>query len=412
MNIMLSILIFSVIFISYNSILIYFASYIFESKKMMPKIILSSTLINGVLYFCYIYFIDSLHFEAILILGYMISYALHFRFLYKQNFLSLLFGVSAFTLNFVSRRLLTLCILSLVYGVSMGEFYSDFTNRMVVNLLPMVISAPYILVTKKFTHKRNFDMIFMNRDNIKFAVSLMLSVCAYAFFTSIIIDPSNASSGYIGTYLIIAICCSVSYHITLIYSFTFTKLQLNAVKIGNMRNTIKEERDSISKLQTEYETDHFTGFKTRKYITELIDTYIKDEEDFYISFIDIDGLKKVNDEYGHVEGDFYIKNVSLIIEEIFNSDEISRYGGDEFLIVGKSKERYLPTKKALYCFENVAAISKNYQKDYNTSISYSILMVNSSNKLTSAELIKEADERMYEFKRSRKKERSVVKLPK
>lgn len=53
-----------------------------------------------------------------------------------------------------------------------------------------------------------------------------------------------------------------------------------------------------------------------------------------LAFLDLDGLKKVNDCLGHEEGDHYITAVSDILRtSIRNTDILCRYGGDEFLIV-------------------------------------------------------------------------------
>ena len=52
-----------------------------------------------------------------------------------------------------------------------------------------------------------------------------------------------------------------------------------------------------------------------------------------IIFIDLNGLKRINDGNGHYEGDRYLKKAAAHIREIFVDDEIYRAGGDEFLIL-------------------------------------------------------------------------------
>ncbi len=396
---------FAVVFTTYNSILFYFAAHIFEKKENLVRLIIFTTLINGSIYFCYIFFVNTLVFDFLAVPIFMLIYGIEFRILYKDSFITLVFGVSAFTINFIARRLLTMAIASFIMGLSMGEFYSDMNNRMLMNLLPLAISGPYILSTKKILPKKYFDMIFSSRDNIKFSSSLMITVCIYLFFVISVIIPENSSVNYIWSYIISGSICAVSYHIALAYAFYFAKLQIKAMELNQIKKTIISEEKSIDLLENEYITDHFTGFKTREYIINAIDDYIKNSENFFIVFIDIDGLKIVNDKHGHTEGDFYIKSVADIINTSFKNDMISRYGGDEFIIIGKSTDRFLPTQKSIICSNAVLKIAETCKKDYLTSISYAITSVSPLNKKTSAELIQETDEKMYQYKKSRKKAR-------
>ena len=53
-----------------------------------------------------------------------------------------------------------------------------------------------------------------------------------------------------------------------------------------------------------------------------------------VGIIDIDYFKQVNDTYGHLRGDFYLKEISQIIkEETINTGGVYRYGGDEFVVL-------------------------------------------------------------------------------
>ncbi len=398
-------LLFAVIFAAYNSVLFYFAAHIFDKKERLWRTIIVTTLINGLVYFTYIFFVDTMHFDFLAVPVYILIYTIEFRYLYKDSFITVVFGVAAFTINFISRRLLTLTIASLVMGVSMGEFYSDINNRMLMNLLPLMISAPYILGTKKFLPKKYFDMIFSSKSNVKFSTSLMITVCIFLALIIAVINPNNTSENYIWAYVVSGSVCAVSYHIALAYAFYFARLQLKAIEVGHIRKNIQSETKSIDLLENEYTTDHFTGFKTREFITKTIDSYVASSESFFLVFIDIDGLKIVNDKHGHTEGDFYIKKVSQIIDEVFKDSTVSRYGGDEFVIVKKDSDRFSATQKSLICANAVNNISNEFDKDYSCSISYAITMVLPSNKKTTEELIQETDEKMYQYKKTRKKAR-------
>lgn len=120
--------------------------------------------------------------------------------------------------------------------------------------------------------------------------------------------------------------------------------------------------------------------------------------------LDIDGLKSVNDKYGHDEGDYLIKTIAFIIKDSIRSvDEVSRMGGDEFLIIfpGCSSESA----------ESVITRIKNIMKDHDSKsgkpfkleFSYGIVQFEDNGRMGIDELLKEADKRMYMNKAEHKK---------
>lgn len=82
--------------------------------------------------------------------------------------------------------------------------------------------------------------------------------------------------------------------------------------------------------------DFLTGTWSRHSFEYFISQRIKQNssEKLGIIYIDIDDLKRINDDYGHAEGDFALKTVIGIIKNtIRRSDIVSRLGGDEFAVV-------------------------------------------------------------------------------
>ena len=98
-------------------------------------------------------------------------------------------------------------------------------------------------------------------------------------------------------------------------------------------------RDQLSKLTTdelielvlELQKDKLTGVYKREVLNDIpkMDNYI-------VAMVDIDGLKEVNDTYGHDAGDDYITMVANDIRKVVRKkDYVIRYGGDEFVIIFK-----------------------------------------------------------------------------
>ncbi|MDD7793053.1 HD domain-containing phosphohydrolase [Clostridium sp. 'White wine YQ'] len=88
-------------------------------------------------------------------------------------------------------------------------------------------------------------------------------------------------------------------------------------------------------------TDKLTGIKNRAYMEKVFSELDSNEEaKYFIIMGDLNGLKLVNDSFGHTEGDKLIYAASKILREACSTHEIiSRWGGDEFIIVIVDKDR-------------------------------------------------------------------------
>lgn len=93
-----------------------------------------------------------------------------------------------------------------------------------------------------------------------------------------------------------------------------------------------EEMRSLSEI------DHLTEMYNRRKITELFETeyarYKRYKYPLSIILIDIDYFKKVNDVFGHNQGDMTLKEIAEILKtDARESDHVGRWGGEEFLII-------------------------------------------------------------------------------
>ncbi len=94
-----------------------------------------------------------------------------------------------------------------------------------------------------------------------------------------------------------------------------------------------------TELQKLYETDHLTGVYNRhgmhKHAEAMLEESRSKGQGFLAIFVDVDGLKKVNDVYGHEAGDVLIQLVGHSLTEVAPEEmKVFRYGGDEFLVLG------------------------------------------------------------------------------
>lgn len=145
--------------------------------------------------------------------------------------------------------------------------------------------------------------------------------------------------------------------------------------------------------------DELTGLNNRRNCLETIDRYMEKGVPFSICMIDLDDLKQINDQFGHLHGDDYIKLVSEEIKQSAGEEDFTcRYGGDEFVVLYKD----CCEQDAV---EKLAAIDRNLadgKTEYPMSISYGVVYVEAGTDVLSEDVIKRADEKMYCFKRARK----------
>lgn len=153
----------------------------------------------------------------------------------------------------------------------------------------------------------------------------------------------------------------------------------------------KEKFEEISELS---KLDSMTGIYNYEYIQDCI---LKSKEAYSLMIIDIDNFKYINDRYGHLLGDRAILRLVEIMKENSTSNELlSRFGGDEFVIVGKDKESLDRIAKKLV---NGFKIENNGNE---INIFLSIGLTHSNRYLNIDEMFKIADENLYEAKRSGK----------
>ena len=149
--------------------------------------------------------------------------------------------------------------------------------------------------------------------------------------------------------------------------------------------------------------DQLTGFINRSYFEEIFDQNRKLAKRYSSSFslavMDMDGLKSVNDNYGHMAGDLLIKTFADSLKKYFReSDIFSRFGGDEFLGLFLAMKSSTLEKK----FRDFSKELKNSPFEYNgspitCSFSYGLASFPKEGK-TFSELFKLADSRMYKLK--------------
>ncbi len=125
---------------------------------------------------------------------------------------------------------------------------------------------------------------------------------------------------------------------------------------------------------------------------------------FTVISIDLDGLKYINDTYGHAEGDLAIKTMAECMMMSTNRREIcSRFGGDEFVIAFTSENSESRAKEIIESIENKLEIYNSIgDKPYQIKASFGSFSKIATKKETLDDYIKLADDFMYKEKQNHK----------
>ncbi|MDR1798224.1 MAG: diguanylate cyclase [Clostridiales Family XIII bacterium] len=178
---------------------------------------------------------------------------------------------------------------------------------------------------------------------------------------------------------------------------------------------VTQEMEEHSRLEDVAYRDTQTGVFNRHFGMQKLGEWVGDEKEFFLVFVDMDMLKYVNDEFGHGEGDIYIKTVADLLAGVSGEAIVSRLGGDEFMVLLAKKDaggRDFRGMEELFehLRDTLAASSQVNEKGevrYARSMSIGIVDVKKGNRLSSSDLLSLADERMYNYKRAHKKDRRV-----
>jgi diguanylate cyclase (GGDEF)-like protein len=154
-------------------------------------------------------------------------------------------------------------------------------------------------------------------------------------------------------------------------------------------------------------TDILTGVLNRRVGMDLVrrryETVGRESGQFTLCFIDIDDLKAVNDQYGHLEGDSLITVVCRIIgEEINPNDVLFRYGGDEFVVLFGDEEKQQIDQISRRIAKRYEDLNQNHYKPYFINATMGTFTYQSEMNLDLEQIIEIVDRNMYNNKLRKK----------
>jgi diguanylate cyclase (GGDEF)-like protein len=162
-------------------------------------------------------------------------------------------------------------------------------------------------------------------------------------------------------------------------------------------------KDYIQELTENAIYDSLTGAFNKKEILEALkrhfESFVRYDTPFSVLLFDIDFFKKVNDTYGHLAGDYILKEFVKIINSIIRkSDILGRFGGEEFILVLPNTKMCGAMKFANRLKEEIESFTFKFNNE-EIKITTSIGVTSASKKDDVKSLLARVDEALYEAKR-------------
>ncbi len=161
-------------------------------------------------------------------------------------------------------------------------------------------------------------------------------------------------------------------------------------------------------LDLQISTDYLTGLNNRnqlmRYLEGAVDRVSRDK-DLYLFLIDVDSFKKINDTYGHSEGDFALQKTADVLKEVAQKygGFVARYGGDEFTYTAEFEKEETVFDVKQFIENRTQEISKTLKYTLSLSVGFTKYIPG----LKISEFLLLADSAMYKEKSIRKSKRSV-----
>lgn len=208
----------------------------------------------------------------------------------------------------------TMGVLSLAFQCAAVWLDSDFGWSLAIETLLFALTIPlfYRYVTPKYA----FVLDNLHRFAGSWSRYILLNNSLGFLTLAILHNILTSTPGNVFKLLLLALLLASIF----VSNFTLYRVILDAIKIKRLEQAVR--------------SDPLTGAGSRAGLFQQLDRLLAGEEAFSLLFMDLDRFKAVNDRYGHLMGDAYLKHFAAVISRIAGDrGSVYRFGGDEFIVL-------------------------------------------------------------------------------
>lgn len=198
--------------------------------------------------------------------------------------------------------------------------------------------------------------------------------------------------------------------VVLVYSKTPSKYNEHdgqfLLMLGNHLGLAVENANLMLELKKAAIMDPLTGAYNYGYFRNELESVIEERKGIPVSLImiDINNFKSINDNYGHLTGDYLLKEVTAVLKQsVRGADTVARYGGDEFAVIlpGATTEEALQVARRIE--KAVAERDFNFDGiDIKATVSWGAITTLDSEVKSINRIIDIADKKLYNMKKLKK----------
>mgnify|MGYP004599176321 FL=1 len=192
------------------------------------------------------------------------------------------------------------------------------------------------------------------------------------------------------------------------YIYSITPQIGTAIKLTNLVSQLENSLDQVQSRNNQLSkmsmSDELTGIYNRRgfyvFANRILKAHENEGRQAVVIFGDLDNLKKINDTFGHEDGDYAIMTAASVIKNsLRNSDVVARIGGDEFAAFAICGDKDIIAKLPERIKGLAAAHNAESSKPYNVTVSVGIYELVCSPELNIQQFMDYADAALYEDKK-------------
>ena len=198
-----------------------------------------------------------------------------------------------------------------------------------------------------------------------------------------------------------------SFHVLIfLVPFIYTLL---GYLVNEREKLLGKVKESEEKYRTLSLYDELTCLHNRRGFDFLAEQQLKRanrmQSGMLLLFVDVDKMKWINDNFGHVEGDrILINTASILKRQIRKSDVLARIGGDEFAALIDKTTDDLPEMLGKRLDEDIRTYNAEEKRSFKLSLSIGFAYYDPLSPCSIKELLDQADKNMYKGKRRKNSE--------
>jgi diguanylate cyclase (GGDEF)-like protein len=305
-------------------------------------------------------------------------------------------------------NILCRAVISILTGLPLQNF--DNHTRYLGNLKGIPVPLGFLftgIILRIFTRPayiHRLRLILRYPKHQKFLLEMMAGLFFYLFLNLILYSAPYNDLLLKGWSIKSCLFAIIGYHIAIWYTWRICLLTDYQHKNKAIEHELAAWQQIVPQLYQDAVHDGLTGLFNRQHALEVLASLFNQGIPFLLCFVDLDCLKQMNDVYGHTEGDRYLRTVSDQLRHMFrrNQDMLFRYGGDEFLCLIRGLPMDEVERRLADVNERLARLE---DEGFLLPISISYGVADSRLFSGAAQLIAEADQKMYEQKQRKRNDR-------